>query len=163
MKKIIWRKKEFSEFIGRKKWAFKRRRVSEIPAYLRPIGFGFSIVTEIHQGYLMDELGNVYIGFIPSDSNFHYFPAVRGGCRSDLTTGLTPISFVRGHHEFIRQILKAQPGDCKLGTGGPQCPRCGWVGMQTNSEVIKGDEWYCPHCDVYYEGVEFGSWKGIAP
>lgn len=100
--KLIWRKKEFQEFIGFRSWAFMRRRVDEMPVYVYPIGFGFSIVKSIRQGYWIDEeTGTAYVGFLKSGSNFHYFPARGSKMRSEANwpkPPLKPISFEEGYY-----------------------------------------------------------------
>lgn len=112
--KIIWRKKEFIEFITLRGWALMRRRVNEIPANLQPIGFGFSLVEEIRQGFWKDENGIIYVGFLPGGgSNFHYFSVVNGGMRSEASwpePALEPVSFEEGYYQLKTQLTSACTG-----------------------------------------------------
>lgn len=105
--KIIWRKTEFSEFIKFKSWALMRRRVNDIPAYLYPIGFGFSIVKPLRQGFWLDEgTGAVYVGFLSGPDNFHYV-SPRGGMRSEAAwpePPLKPLPFEQGYYLFAEQL-----------------------------------------------------------
>jgi len=104
---ITWRKKEFLEFITFKKWAFKRRRVQEIPAYLYPIGFGFSIARRIREGFWRDPAtGMIYVGFLESSSNFHYAIANRleRSSADYPEPALIPLSFREGYCALIKQM-----------------------------------------------------------
>ena len=108
--KIVLRKKEFIEFMTVKKWALMRRRVSEIPAYLQPIGFGFSLVKSIKQGFWLDkQSGQIYMGFLKSESNFHYFSITETKHRSDAyypEPALIPLSYREGYLLLCSKITK---------------------------------------------------------
>lgn len=108
MLKITWRKTEFKEFVSLKPWAFKRRRVDEMPAYLYPIGFGFSLVKPIRLGFWLDEqTGQVYAGFLTGYDNFHYV-AADGAMRSDANwpePALLPLDFRAGLRLYRIQLL----------------------------------------------------------
>jgi hypothetical protein len=108
--KIIWRKKEFLEFIRLKSWALGRRRVDKIPAHLQPIGFGFSIVKPIRQGFWIDEETNtVYIGFLYGLDNFHYVSPT-GQMRSSANwpePALKPLSFQEGYFRLSAAYNKS--------------------------------------------------------
>ena len=100
--KIIWRKREFEEFIRLRRCALTWRRVNEMPAYLQPIGFGLSMVRPIREGFWLEKsTGDVYIGFLRGFGNFHYVSAT-GLMRSDVNwpEPLQPLSFQEGYQLF---------------------------------------------------------------
>ncbi len=109
--KITWRKKEWGEFVRLQKSALMRRRVNEMPAYLQPVGFGFSIVRPIRQGFWRDpETNLIYVGFLDGGgSNFHYFTGGAGMPRSSAShplPALVPVSFAEGYHALKVQIVQ---------------------------------------------------------
>ena len=105
---VRWRKREFVEFVTFRQWSFSRRRVNEIPAYLYPLGFGFSWVRRIRQGFWQDvETGELYVGFLAGGDNFHYFSA-NGRGRSEASwpePALKPISFEAGCRLLVRDQI----------------------------------------------------------
>lgn len=121
--KIVWNKIDFNNFTAGVVGFFDRRRVDEIPAYLKMIGFGFSIVEPIRQGYwIHPESGEIFIGFMKSGSNFHYFGAY-GTQRSSADypePALEPVDFVDGYYEFQAQKLQYFKQDML-----PVCQSCG--------------------------------------
>lgn len=86
------------------------RRDSEALIWHRYLGYGFYRMDPIRQGFWRDKHGELVVGFIPSESNFHYAHFWRGTLKMFRSAcdypepPLQPIPFMDG----IKQLLEDQ-------------------------------------------------------